>query len=90
MYSYKTKGVCSHKIEIKLDDNNKIEDVKIIGGCQGNLSGLATMCKGQDAQEVIQKLKGIKCGSKSTSCPDQLSIALEQALETRKKASSQN
>ena len=90
MYSYKTKGVCSKKIEVKLDENNRIEDLKIIGGCQGNLSGLATMCKGQDAYEVIQKLKGIKCGSKSTSCPDQLSIALEEALEIRKKSFSQN
>ena len=81
MYVYNPQGVCSKKMEIELDANNKIEEIKIFGGCQGNLTGIASLCKGQDAKEVIERLQGITCGSRLTSCPDQLSIALKQALE---------
>lgn len=78
-YTYTTKGVCSRKIYIDMD-GDKILSVKFEGGCNGNTSGLSKMVEGLKAQEVIKKLKGIKCGFKSTSCPDQLATALEEIL----------
>ena len=77
MNSYKPKGVCSRNIEFEIVDN-KISEVSFTGGCAGNLLGISTLVKGMDVQEAIKKLKGIKCGTKSTSCPDQLAIALEE------------
>ena len=79
MYSYKTKGVCSKKIDFKIVDD-KIAEVIFTGGCAGNLFGISALIKGMDVNEAIQKLKGIKCGDKSTSCPDQLALALEEFL----------
>lgn len=78
--TYKTKGVCASHIEFELDDNHKVHNVHFIGGCSGNTQGVACLVEGMDADEVISRLKGIKCGFKNTSCPDQLSIALEEAL----------
>ena len=78
-YVYNTKGVCSRKIYIEVEDN-KIKDVKFDGGCSGNTQGLSIMVKDNDIEEVIKKLKGVKCGLKNTSCPDQLAIALEEIL----------
>ena len=77
MYSYKPKGVCSRNIDFEIVDN-KIAEVSFTGGCAGNLLGISTLVKGMEVHEAIKKLKGIKCGEKSTSCPDQLAIALEQ------------
>jgi len=77
MYSYKTKGVCSKNIDFEIVDN-KITEIGFTGGCAGNLLGISTLVKGMDVQEAIKKLKGIKCGDKSTSCPDQLALALEE------------
>ena len=77
MNSYKPKGVCSRNIDFEIVDN-KIAGVSFTGGCAGNLLGISTLVKGMDIQEAIKKLKGIKCGDKSTSCPDQLAIALEE------------
>ncbi|MDE5852955.1 MAG: TIGR03905 family TSCPD domain-containing protein [Oscillospiraceae bacterium] len=81
-YTYKNICVCSRKIFIELD-GNKIVDVQFEGGCDGNTKGLINMVKGLDANEVIGKLKGIKCGHKTTSCPDQLAIALEKAIKDK-------
>ncbi len=81
-YTYNTKGVCSRKIFLKLD-GNKIVNVKFEGGCDGNTKGVATMVRGLTVDEVISKLKGIQCGRKGTSCPDQLAIALQQALDQK-------
>ena len=78
-YTYVTKGVCSRKILLELD-GNKIVSVKFEGGCDGNTKGVAAMVQGLTVDEVISKLKGIQCGRKGTSCPDQLAIALQQAL----------
>lgn len=75
---YHTKGVCSREIHIELD-GNKIKEVRFVGGCPGNTFGVAQLVKGMDIQEAIARLKGIRCGGKATSCPDQLAIALEQA-----------
>ena len=77
---YKTKGVCSMAIQYDIDDEQKVHNVKFIGGCSGNTQGVACLVEGMDADEVISRLKGIKCGFKNTSCPDQLSIALQEAL----------
>lgn len=80
MYVFKPKGVCSQLIEVELDGNT-IESVKFYGGCSGNAQGVAALVKGMDVDEAISRIKGIRCGFKDTSCPDQLSIALEKAKQ---------
>ena len=77
---YYPRGVCSRQIEVEIKDN-KIEDIKVIGGCNGNLSGICNLLKGADVRETIAKLKGTDCGGRGTSCPDQIAIALEKELE---------
>lgn len=79
---YRPNGVCSSKIEFELN-GDIIKDVKFFGGCNGNLKGIASIVKGMKAQDVINKLGGIRCGMKKTSCPDQLAEALKQALNAR-------
>ncbi len=76
---YQTKGTCSTQISFDLKDG-KVYNVKFVGGCNGNLKGIGALVEGQDAQEVIRRLEGTRCGFKSTSCPDQLAAALKQAL----------
>lgn len=73
---YKPSGVCSNSIDIQVQDGI-IESVAFTGGCSGNLQGISCLVKGMKVEEAIQKLKGIKCGFKATSCPDQLARALE-------------
>lgn len=75
MFSYKTTGVCATTINLEIVDN-VIESVEFINGCAGNLLGIGQLVKGMTVDEVIEKLHGLKCRSKSTSCPDQLSLAL--------------
>lgn len=75
-FEYSPKGVCSTKM-IFLIDNNIIKDMKVIGGCPGNLLGIRSLCINKNIDDVIEKLKGIKCGFKPTSCPDQIALALE-------------
>lgn len=82
-FCYKTSGVCSQKIDIKLEDG-VIRDVCFTGGCNGNLQGVSALVRGMEAREAIAKLQGIRCGFKDTSCPDQLSKALTQALAQEK------
>ncbi len=79
-YSYRTKGVCSQEMRIELDDNNTIRHVEIIGGCNGNLQGISRLVVGMKAADAIERLRGICCGTKTTSCPDQLAVALSEAL----------
>ena len=78
MYEYKTKGTCSAKILFEVKDN-KVYDVKFLGGCNGNLKGIGALVEGMDIDDVIARVEGIKCGMKSTSCPDQLAQALKAA-----------
>ena len=78
MYQYKTKGTCSQMIYFDLEDN-KVKNVQFIGGCNGNLKGIAALVEGMDMEEAISRIEGIKCGMKSTSCPDQLAQALKAA-----------
>ncbi len=72
---YKTKGVCSQRIDFEVRDN-KVYDVKFLGGCNGNLQGIGALVEGMDIDEAIARLSGIRCGFKNTSCPDQLALAL--------------
>lgn len=81
--SYKPHGVCSRKIDIVLEDGI-IQSVKFHGGCSGNTQGVAALAKDMKAQDFIERCKGIKCGFKPTSCPDQLACALEEALHPDK------
>lgn len=78
-YTYKTRGVCSMQINFDIEDN-KVSNVKFLGGCSGNTQGVAALIDGMDVNEAISRIKGIKCGPRATSCPDQLACALEQAL----------
>ncbi len=82
---YKTHGVCSREMQIDTE-NGIITDVRIIGGCPGNLYGLSKLVKNMEIDEVITRLRGISCGEKSTSCPDQLAIALEEIKANEKSA----
>lgn len=77
-YRYKPEGVCSREMIIQLD-GDVIEQVQIIGGCAGNTLGVSRLIVGMRIDEAIKRLKGIPCGNKQTSCPDQLAKALEQA-----------
>jgi uncharacterized protein (TIGR03905 family) len=76
---YKTTGTCSQEIEIELKDG-VIESVQFTGGCNGNLKGIGALVKGMTPEQVIERCKGIRCGMKNTSCPDQLAKALESML----------
>lgn len=78
--NYTTKGVCSRKIEIDVE-NGIIQKVQYHGGCSGNTQGVAALVEGMSVEEAIKRLSGIRCGFKSTSCPDQLATALRQHLE---------
>ena len=78
-YEYKTKGTCSQRIFFDLNDGI-VSNVRFIGGCDGNLKGISSLIEGMKAEDVIAHVEGITCGSKSTSCPDQLAKALKQAL----------
>lgn len=73
---YQTQGVCSRCIHLDLTDDDRIASVQFEGGCNGNLQGIGALVKGMTKNEVIARLKGIQCGHKSTSCPDQLAQAL--------------
>ncbi len=77
---YRTKGTCAKAVIVDLEDGY-ITDCRFVGGCAGNTQGVAALVKGMKATDAIEKIKGIKCGFKSTSCPDQLASALEEALK---------
>ena len=78
MYEYKTKGTCSQMIYFDIEDN-KVKNVQFLGGCNGNLKGIAALVEGMDVADVIARVEGIRCGMKATSCPDQLAKALKEA-----------
>ena len=76
MYQYTTQGVCSKAINFDIEDN-KVKNVSYVAGCNGNLKGIGSLVEGMDIDEVIARLEGTTCGSKKTSCPDQLAQALK-------------
>ena len=78
---YKTSGTCSTMIRLEVEDG-VIKNVRFENGCDGNTKGIAILTEGMRAEEAIKKLKGIRCGNKATSCPDQLALALTKALNT--------
>ena len=78
-FNYRPKGVCSQQIIIELNDD-VIENLRVLGGCAGNLQGISALVRGMRAEDAIERMKGIRCGFKKTSCPDQLAVALEEAL----------
>lgn len=82
-YTYTPKGVCSRRMTVELEDG-VIRDVRIEGGCNGNLQGISRLVVGMRAEDAIARMRGIQCGGKPTSCPDQLAAALTQALEQEK------
>ena len=75
---YKTQGTCSQSIDLEADDDQVITRLNVIGGCNGNLQGIAALVKGMKLEDARQRLQGITCGFKPTSCPDQISIAIGQ------------
>ena len=75
---YQTHGTCSQLIDVTADENDIIQQVFFLGGCNGNLQGISQLVRGQKIDDVIPRINGIRCGSKGTSCPDQLCRALEQ------------
>ncbi|MBQ8412461.1 MAG: TIGR03905 family TSCPD domain-containing protein [Lachnospiraceae bacterium] len=77
--TYRTNGTCSQAIDFDIV-NGKVTNVKFLGGCNGNLQGIGKLVEGMTPEEVISKLEGIKCGFRSTSCPDQLAKALKEQL----------
>ena len=79
-FESKTKGTCSQRIYFRIEDG-KVYDVEFLGGCNGNLQGIGKLVEGMDIDEVINRLEGIHCGMKPTSCPDQLAAALKKAKE---------
>ena len=83
-YTFTPRGVCSRKIDFTLE-NGIIKNVRFTGGCSGNTQGVAALCIGRPAAEVVGIIKGIRCGVKGTSCPDQLATALEQAIAEENK-----
>lgn len=82
-YSFRPQGVCSQEMRVELDDQGIIQDLQVAGGCSGNLQGISALVRGMPAREAIQRLKGIRCGFKASSCPDQLAQGLEKILADR-------
>jgi uncharacterized protein (TIGR03905 family) len=78
--TFKTKGVCAQSINFEIEDA-KIKTVEFVGGCSGNTQGVSRLVEGMTVEDAIQRLEGICCGNRSTSCPDQLAMALRQATK---------
>ena len=79
-YTRRNKGVCSASTKVVIEDGI-IKDVEMLGGCNGNIKGLIALVKGMEAEEAVKRLSGIRCGFKTTSCPDQLAVTIKEALE---------
>lgn len=79
-YTYYTSETCSRQIDFEVNDG-KVSNIVFTGGCNGNLQGISRLVDGMSCDEVIQKLEGIKCGFKDTSCPDQLAKAIKEAIK---------
>jgi len=82
-FTHKNKGTCSTSVQFDIE-SGKLYNVKFTGGCNGNLQGISALLEGMDAVDAVRKLKGLRCNFKPTSCPDQLSQAIEESLETLK------
>lgn len=80
-YTFRPRGVCAQQMRVEVDDQGVIQELEVLGGCSGNLQGIAALVRGMPAREAAQRLRGIRCGFKDTSCPDQFARNLAQALE---------
>ena len=80
-FSFANKGTCSKQTNFVLNDDDTIASIEVIGGCNGNLKGICQLLKGMKAEDAIERMKGTLCGSKPTSCPDQIAITLEEARQ---------
>lgn len=80
-YSFRPRGVCSQEMRVEVDEQGVIQELQVLGGCSGNLQGIAALVRGMPAQEAVERLKGIRCGVKETSCPDQLARNLEAMMK---------
>jgi uncharacterized protein (TIGR03905 family) len=78
-YTRMNKGVCSRSTKVVIEDGI-VKDIKVIGGCTGNIEGISRLVIGMKAEDVAKRMKGVRCGFKSTSCPDQIALAIEEAL----------
>ena len=78
-YTRLNKGVCSRSTKVVIEDGI-VKDIEVVGGCSGNLKGIMELVKGMDAKEAAKRMRGITCGFKATSCPDQIAITIEEAL----------
>ncbi|MBO5029582.1 MAG: TIGR03905 family TSCPD domain-containing protein [Muribaculaceae bacterium] len=82
-YQYSTQGTCSYQIDLDVEDS-VIKDIQFYGGCDGNLQGICSLVRGMKVEDVLPKIEGIRCGMKTTSCPDQLARALRQVMAAKK------
>ena len=82
-FTFEPKRVCSKRIDFALDEEGRLHDVKFMGGCPGNLPAIGKLVEGKDAKEIADILRGNPCGGRGTSCADQLSIAIDEALKSR-------
>ena len=80
-FSFPNKGTCSKQTNFVLNDDHTISSIEVVSGCNGNLKGICQLLKGMKAEDAIERMKGTLCGSKPTSCPDQIAITLEEALQ---------
>ena len=80
VYNYQTKGVCARSISVDIDEDHIVREVVFNGGCNGNTQGVGALVTGMKAEDVIKRLRGINCGGRGTSCPDQLANAIEAAI----------
>lgn len=80
-YMHRNQGTCSRSVRFDIDENGLLHNIQFEGGCNGNLQGISKLCEGKDAKEIMQTLRGTRCGFKNTSCPDQLAIAIAEAIE---------
>ena len=79
-HTFRPQGVCSQQMKVELDEKRIIQELQVMGGCHGNLQGIARLIEGMKVEDVIARVEGIRCGMKSTSCPDQIAQALKKAL----------
>ena len=79
-YTFQPRGVCSRAMQVEVDDQGVIREMQVLGGCNGNLQGISRLVVGMKAEDAIARLKGIDCGGKGTSCPDQFARGLEKAM----------
>lgn len=80
-FEYQPQGVCSRLMKFEIEDN-KMKNLQVLGGCNGNLQGIGKLVEGMDIDDIISRVKGIRCGGKASSCPDQLAQALMAAKES--------